>query len=220
MQENKKITIITGHYGTGKTNIAINLALLNKQDKNEVVLVDLDIVNPYFSATDSTNILIENGIRVISPNFANTNLDMPSLSAKINSIFNQKEEFIYIDVGGDDAGATALGRYASKINKFDYDFFYVINQYRPLIKEPLEAVKLLRDIENASGLKATAIINNSSLGENTKPMDILNSFEYAKKVSEISNLPIKYCTALNCFKKKLEKEKNMLFIELYTKRYW
>lgn len=220
MQGKKKISIITGHYGTGKTNIAINLALLNKECGEKVALVDLDIVNPYFRASDWAKMLNDNGIRVISPNFVNTNLEVPSLSAQINSIFTDLEESIIIDVGGDDAGAVALGRYASKIMNFDYEFLYVISQFRPLIKEPFDAVELLRDIERVSGLKATAIINNSSLGESTKLRDIYNSFEYAKNVGIISKLPIKYNTALYSFKKELENENKMLFINLYTKQYW
>ncbi len=211
----KKITIITGHYGTGKTNIAINLALESAK-LHKTVIVDLDIVNPYFRTCDSTDILERNGIKVIAPEFANSNLDLPSLPSTVASVFDGDYESVIFDVGGDDAGAVALGQYSNKIKGYDYEMYCVISMYRPLIANPADAVENMREIEWASRLKITGLINNSSLGNETAPQDIYNSESYAKAVSELANIPLIYTTA----DKNVGEVKNTKTISLYTKTVW
>ncbi|MBE6903225.1 MAG: ParA family protein [Ruminococcaceae bacterium] len=211
----KKITIITGHYGTGKTNIAINLALESAK-LHKTVIVDLDIVNPYFRTCDSTELLEKSGVYVIAPEFANSNLDLPSLPSTVASVFDGDYESVIFDVGGDDAGAIALGRYSNRIKSFDYEMYCVISMYRPLIAEPLDAVENMREIEMASRLKITGLINNSSLGAQTTPQDIYDSFQYAQKVSELSGIPLIYTTA----DKNVGKVDNTKTISLYTKTVW
>ncbi|MEG2429922.1 MAG: P-loop NTPase, partial [Oscillospiraceae bacterium] len=126
----KRISIITGHYGSGKTNVAVNLALQLKEQHEKVTIVDLDIVNPYFRTSDFTQMLSEKGIKVIAPVYANTNLDIPALPPSINSIFDNKDSFVIVDVGGDDAGAIALGQFSNRIKNSEYDMYYVINECR------------------------------------------------------------------------------------------
>lgn len=217
---NKKIIIVTGHYGSGKTNISVNLALNFAKQGLKTALVDIDVVNTYFRAADSKKILEENGIRVITPIFANTNLENPSLPPEIASVFMSDESRVIFDVGGDDAGAIVLGGYAAKINALDYEMLYVISKYRPLTSNAEDTAALLKEIEKVSKLKATAIINNSSIGEQTTSEIVLNSVEYANEVAKLTNLPIKYTTVLSSLYHQLEGIKNLLPIENYTKAIW
>ena len=216
--ENKKIIIITGHYGTGKTNIAINLAL-DYVKEYKTAIVDLDIVNPYFRTADNIKLLKEHGIRTIVPQFANSNLDIPSLPAEVNSVFYGNDEMVIFDVGGDDAGAIALGQYINKIKENGYEMYCVISKYRPMINTPEAAVEILRDIETSSRLKVTGIINNSSLGIETTAEDVKNSSEYARKIAKITGLPIVY-TTVNDLKFSDPCVDNIKKIELYTKVLW
>lgn len=213
----KNISIITGHYGSGKTNIAVNLALDIKKSGKNVTIVDLDIVNPYFRTADFKQLLQDHGIKTIIPTYANTNLDIPALPASINAVFNNNDDYIIIDVGGDDAGAIALGRYSNEIKKHDYDLYYVINKYRYLTKNADEAKEILSEIESVSNIKATKIINNSNLGEETTLETVTNSFDFAKEVSEKSELPI----AFTCLKKDIDKKDNDFYsVDIFVKTVW
>ena len=144
------VIAVTGHYGSGKTNFSINLAISIAKNGTSVTIVDLDIVNPYFRTADFSDLLDMQGIHVIVPEYANTNLDIPVLPASVDAAIAQKDGVVILDVGGDDAGAIALGRYAARIRDAGYDLLYVINENRYLTKTPEEAVSLLREIEQAS----------------------------------------------------------------------
>lgn len=138
----KKFTIIYGHYGCGKTNLSLNLALMLAREGNPVTLVDLDIVNPYFRSSDYKGLFEGLDVEVVSPQFAGTNLDLPSLPAEIYSVFNQAGRYVIMDIGGDDAGAYALGRFAGQIESLaDYEAYYVVNKYRALTQSPQEAAR-------------------------------------------------------------------------------
>jgi energy-coupling factor transporter ATP-binding protein EcfA2 len=188
-----RFTVITGHYGCGKTNLAINLALDLASEHGEVMLVDLDIVNPYFRSSDYTAMLERHGIRVISPTFAGTTLETPSLSAAVNAAFECAGHVIF-DVGGDDAGATALGRYSKEIAAIDYELLYVINRNRNLTATPAEAVALLAEIEHASHLKATGVVNNTHLRDETTLETVLGSLPYARETAALLGLPLVFTT--------------------------
>ncbi len=192
----KRFNIICGHYGSGKTNLALNLALDWQSRGERVTVVDLDIVNPYFRTADYTQLLQNKGIKVISPATAGTTVDAPALTAEILTVFDKTDEQIIIDVGGDDAGAFALGRYAKRIYaQSDYEMLFVINRFRKLIATPEEAVELLREVEGASGIRATGIVNNSHLAGLTTAEDILSSIPYAQQTARLSGLPLAMTTA-------------------------
>ena len=191
----KRITIIAGHYGSGKTNIAINYALMLKKIKCSVLLVDLDIVNPYFRAADSKMLLNEHEIDVICSDYVNSNVDFPAIPSSIYSIIDNKDKHVVIDLGGDDRGAYALGRYKDSILEEDnYQMLWVINKYRPLTSSEDDTLDIQKSIEKAAGLKFTGIVNNSNLGKETTADDIVNSYDYATNISEVTGLPIKYTT--------------------------
>jgi hypothetical protein len=174
----------------------LNLAIKAQKNGEKATVVDLDIVNPYFRTADYSQLLHNEGIRVISPASAGTTVDTPALTAEMYSIFDKVDEFIIIDVGGDDAGATALGRFSKQIiNSGKYEMLYVINKFRKLISTPEEAAELLNEIESASRIKATGIINNSHLSDLTTAEDILSSMGYAQKTAALTGLPLVATTA-------------------------
>ena len=209
----KRINIFCGHYGSGKTNIAINYAFYLKGKGLSVSIADIDIVNPYFRTKDSEGELEAEGIRVISLPFANTNVDLPALPAEVYSLVQNKNEYAVFDVGGDDRGAYALGRYVPYIlEENNFNMFFVVNFYRPLTQTAQEALEVMREIEGACGIPFTGIINNSNLGEETTKEDILRTAEETKKLCEISGLPLEFTcceesTDLeSAFKLKLQKK--------------
>lgn len=185
----KDFIVITGHYGCGKTNFSINLAMDYIAQGRKVTIVDMDLVNPYFRTSDYRELLESKGIEVIAPVFGHTNLDIPSLPAAMYGIFESKDVVI-VDVGGDDVGATVLGRFRPKFEGLDYDVLYVINKFRNLTSEPEDAVEVLREIEAVSRLKATGIVNNSHLMRETTENIILEGASFAGKVSELTGLPV------------------------------
>lgn len=188
-----RFTVITGHYGSGKTNLSINLALDLAAIYDEVLLVDLDVVNPYFRSSDYTAMLAEHGVRVISPTFAGTTLDTPSLSAAVSAAFDTTGAVIF-DVGGDDMGATALGRYSKEISAIDHELLYVVNHYRNLTGGPDEAAALLAEIESACHLKATGVVNNSHLKDETTAATVLDSLEFGRQTAALLGLPLRFTT--------------------------
>jgi len=182
----ERIILVTGHYGSGKTNFTLNLAEYLLARGEELTLIDLDIVNPYFRTGDYADKL---PCRLVAPEFLGTTLDTPSLTAEIDAVIVSGGR-VLVDVGGDDAGSAALGRYSAKIAKAGYAMYCVINAYRGLTREPEEAVGILREIEAASRLTATALVNNSNLGRETVPEDVEASVPYADEVARLTGLPM------------------------------
>ena len=188
------ITVICGHYGCGKTNLALNLAVEAAKSGRRSVIVDMDIVNPYFRSSDYAAFLEKHNVKLIAPVFANTTLDTPVLPPEIYSVFSMEDADVFIDAGGDDVGATALGRLSAELHEHGYEMLYVVNRYRILSTKPEETVALLREIENASHLTASAVVNNSHLGVNTTPETVLEAVDFAEKAAELCGLPLLYST--------------------------
>lgn len=187
----KRITILSGHYGSGKTNIAVNLALDLKKLYNKVAIADIDIVNPYFRTKDSEEQLKNAGVRLICSEYANSNVDIPALPQDMYSVTDDKSVHAILDVGGDERGALALGRLVPKIlEENDYDMFYVVNKFRPLTRDIPSAIEVLNEIETACKLKFTGIINNSNLGRETTPYDVISSVEFSKQLANTLGLPL------------------------------
>ena len=189
--QHKRLTLFAGHYGSGKTNIAVNYALLLAREGKNVCIADLDIVNPYFRTKDSKKVLEAAGITLISPQFANTNVDLPALPAEAYRLVTDKSIYGIMDIGGDDRGAYALGRYVpAMVEENNYRMVYVANCYRPLTRTPEDALEVMREIEAACGLKFTDIINNSNLAAETTVETVLNSIPFVEELSRISGLPL------------------------------
>ena len=227
--DSPKLNVVCGHYGSGKTNVAVNLALdLRKRNAGiKIYAADLDIVNPYFRTADAAGILRKAGVEPLIPEFANTNVDIPSLPPKMMGLMrgDYRDAVSILDVGGDD-GAVVLGMYNMYIRQTGYDMYYVINMYRPLTAEPEDVYLCMRDIEAVSGLKCTKIINNSSLGAETTADDIADSVEYARKCAELCGLPLvchSYCPEYapdtpDVFRKRGFGDELLFAIENVTKR--
>ena len=218
-RELKRLIVVTGHYGSGKTEFSINLATKLKQQGKQVTIVDLDIVNPYFRTNDVRRRLEGMGIKVIAPEFAGTNLDLPSLPSEIYSVFDNHDSTIVFDVGGDDKGATALGRFNSYFASEGYDMFVVANTKRPLTKAADEVVEMVREIELTSRLKATALVNNTNLMQLTTTADIEAGQEIIEAASRLINVPVEFISGTSELLNKLNaKQKSKAFeMEMFIK---
>lgn len=187
----KRITLFAGHYGSGKTNIAVNYAVWLKERHDEVVIADLDIVNPYFRTKDSERLLRGKGIETVSPEFANSNVDLPALPAEIYGVVQNRRRYAVLDIGGDDRGAYALGRFAPYIlEENDYEMVYVANFCRPLTVTAGEALEVMREIEAAGGIPFTAIVNNTNLGNMTDPKTVYMGLEKSQELARLCGLPL------------------------------
>lgn len=187
----KRLTLLCGHYGSGKTNVAVNMAFDLKNQYDNVAVADLDIVNPYFRTKDSLKDFNERNIRLICSEYANSNLDIPALPQDMYAITDDRTLKVILDIGGDDRGALALGRLAPQINEEnDFEMLMVINKFRPLTPDAESTIEVMREVEAAGGIRFTGLVNNSNLGEETTAEDVLKSVEYADSVSKASGLPV------------------------------
>ena len=194
--EAKRVTLFAGHYGSGKTNIAVNFALRLAAEGRRVALGDLDIVNPYYRAKDSQDELTAAGVRVIASAYANTNVDVPALPQEMYALTENLDTFAVLDIGGDDRGALALGRYVPAIvAENDYDMLFVFNRSRPLTRDAQSAVGILREIEDACGLPFTGIVHNTNLGRETTPDTVLSALPVLREICRTTGLPLRFTAA-------------------------
>ena len=207
----KRITLVAGHYGSGKTNIALNYARMLKRAGSPVTVADLDIVNPYFRTKDSAADLQAEGT-----DFANSNVDFPALPKEIYALVADRETKIVMDIGGDDRGALALGRYVPDIKaEGDYEMLAVVNAARPLTRTPQEAVEVLREIEAACRLPFTGIVNNTNVGAETTVETVLGSIPYADEIAALMGVPVRFTCAIGAIAAELKgKVENLLPLEI------
>ena len=215
----KRVTLFSGHYGSGKTNIAVSYAMELKKEGKKVMIADLDIVNPYFRTKDSGEDLKNADIRLICSEYANTNLDIPALPQELYALTDDRSYHAVIDVGGDDRGALALGRIAPALREEgNYEMLMVINCYRPLTRDADSLMEVLHEIEIAGKLPFTGLVNNSNLGELTTAEDVLSSVAFAEAVSKASGLPVVMTTVKRELYEELEgKIPNLFPLELQKK---
>ena len=221
----KRITLFAGHYGSGKTNIALNYARMLKRAGETVAIADLDIVNPYFRTKDSAADLRAEGIDLVVSDFANSNVDFPALPKEIYALTaptgtgaecRTSRAKVIIDVGGDDRGALALGRYVPDIKAGnDYEMLAVVNASRPLTQTAADTVEVLREIEVACQLPFTGLVNNTNLGQQTTAETVLASRAYADEIAALMNLPVRFTCAPTAIAVELEgKIENLLPLEI------
>ena len=199
----KRLTLFAGHYGSGKTNIALNYALWLRSQGLKVTVADLDIVNPYFRTKDGEQQLKQAGVRLISSEYANSNVDLPALPGEAYSLVDDRSGLGVIDVGGDDRGALALGRYVPAIREEgEYEMLFVLNKARPLTRTVDDALEVFYEIEAACNLPFTAVVNNTNLGPLTKAEDVIAAAGFAEEFGERVGLPVK----MSCASEKLSDE--------------
>ena len=187
----KRVTLFCGHYGSGKTNLAVNYAFWMKAQGLPVSIADLDVVNPYFRTGDSAEDLKEAGIDIVTLPFANSNVDLPALPSEIYGLVQRHDKYAVLDVGGDDRGAYALGRFVPYIlEENNFDMFFVANFFRPLTRTAEQAFEIMHEIEGAYGIPFTGIINNSNLGRETTARDVEETIPICNILSELSGLPV------------------------------
>lgn len=191
-----RLHIFCGHFGSGKSEISVNYAIKCAEKGEQVSIVDLDIVNPYFRTNDARKVLEEHNIEVIAPEFANSNLDMPTVPGDIMKVFNNPERRVIFDVGGDEDGAYALGRYLEHFKKDGYRLHLVVNAKRPLTENSREIMEMAEEIEYASRLKITDIVNNTNIGRLTDSAVITEKAAQVQDAAEKLGVPISmYCVA-------------------------
>ena len=226
MLNDKRVRIIIGHYGSGKTEFAVNYAVkLARMCDKKVALADLDVVNPYFRSREVASELEKEGIEVISSAKGNkfNNLNIPMVSAGILKLFQNETIESIIDVGGDAIGARPMGRYKNYLIDGKYDMFAVINRYRSQTETVEGAIKHIKEIEAITQAKVTGLINNTHLLRETTVKDVLYGQEIVKEVSKQLNIPIKYVCALEKIAKELENENldgEIFPIKLYMRPVW
>ena len=190
-----RILVLVGNYGSGKTEISLNLALKLARRGEKVTLVDLDIVNPYFRSSERTDLLEKEGVKVYAPSFAMSTVDVPSLPADIQAVFADKSRRVIFDVGGDDTGAAALGQYKPYFDQDDVEVLFVVNAFRPLSGDADSVCDLMLRVAGRSRLSPTAVINNANVAWETEESDLVRGEELLHEVSTRMNLPIGYLCA-------------------------
>ncbi len=197
MLNDNRIRVIIGHYGSGKTEFAVNYALKLADMGKKVAIADLDIVNPYFRSREKQVLLESKGVKVIGSSLNKSiGVDLPAVSAGVLTPLQDESYEVILDVGGDSVGARALARYRDYFKAGDYDMFCVLNSYRPGTQNVEDALEHIKDIELTSNTKVTGLINNTHLLRNTTVSDVLEGQKLAEGVSEKLNIPIKYVSAL------------------------
>lgn len=187
---NSEFHIFTGHFGSGKTEVALNFAKKKAEAGKKVTIIDLDIVNPYFRTADAKAKLQAQGIRLIASEFANSNLDMPTVAPEVLSVFYEPDSVIIFDVGGDEDGAYALGQYNRFFQKENYSMYFVVNTKRPMTSTAQELMDMAEVIEYASRLKFTGIANNTNLGALTDQDTLLSDYHEINILSEKAGIPV------------------------------
>ena len=191
MRTDRRIVILAGHNGSGKSLLAVNLALkLRGTIPGPVIAADMDTVKPYFRLVDAEDELKAAGVRVIAPELVHSTVDLPTLPGEMRAIFDLPDAHSVLDVGGDDAGAIALGQYEAEFTRVGYELLLVVNPYRMFTRTPEDAMTILRDIEQASHLRFTGIVHNPNLGTETDARTLADAADYARRLQALSGLPI------------------------------
>ncbi|EQK45453.1 MULTISPECIES: hypothetical protein [Paraclostridium] len=223
IKNDKRIRIIIGHYGSGKSEFSMNyVTKLRDLTDAKVAISDLDIVNVYFRTREKRDFLQSKNIMPIDSSIQATSLDLPAVSAQVTAPLTDKSYDYVIDVGGDDVGARVLGRFSHLVEKDDYDMFCVVNANREQTQTTSDVINHIRAIENSSKLKVTGLINNTHLVRETTIEDILKGQELVKEVSNITNIPIKYVTCLESLIPQLPTnlDGDVFPINLYMRECW
>ena len=221
-----RITVHMGHYGSGKTELSLNLALQMIEEGKKVILVDLDIVNPYFRSGEHKERLEKLGATVIRPNFEGTNVDVPSLPADVMRAFIQKDAYVIIDVGGDPSGATALGRYHEDVAEDDSIIKCIVNTARPFTATADYIVEMVQQLEKSSRLKIDMLVNNTNVANDTTAEMLVEGQAIVEEAAEHLKIPVGQIGVLESLADKLpeqfcEKYKGIITpIKLYMRKDW
>ena len=220
--EAKRVTLFSGHYGSGKTNVALNYAIYLKDMGLDVEIYDMDIVNPYFRTLDGKNMLDKHNIPLVVSDYANSNVDVPAMNSGAYRMIHDLSKYAVVDVGGDDRGALALGRFEKSLKEENnYDMLLVINKYRFETQNADDTLEIMKEIEYACGIPFTGIVNDSNLGKETTKETVLKSLEFANEVSKKTGLPIKFtCVEKGLYNELKNEINNLVPIEVIHYGVW
>ena len=183
-----RINIIVGHYGCGKTEFAVNLALALSESGKKTALADLDVVSPYFRSRDQAALLLHSGIKLIASSQRCSDADVPAMPVELNSLIQDKTFTGILDIGGDAVGARVLARLKPQLSVQSCNVLFVLNANRPLVSTPEKAIQYLRHIECTIGMPITGIVNNTHLCRYTAVADIKKGADLAIQVSLITGI--------------------------------
>ncbi len=218
----KRITIFTGHFGSGKTEVAVNFAIQLARAGKKTAIVDLDIVNPFFRRADARGELEQRGIKVVAPVYANTNVDVPSLPPEINTLFEDRSYHVVLDVGGDDLGARAVSRYQSRIVLEDYIHYFVINTRRPMTGTADEIERTIAEIQGSARLQVDRLVNNANLLGASSPELIAEASVILHQVSSRLSIPVGLISGMEEVLRKYDGDPgiNRLYLEKFIRLPW
>jgi len=221
----KRITVLVGNYGSGKTELSLNIAMALQKKHGDVTLVDLDIVNPYFRSSEHTSLLEEKGVKVVAPVYANTAVDLPTLPPDVFSAFGTGHAVF--DCGGDPVGATALGGLKARFDavRSDVQVLYVVNTMRPFQDSAQGIADSLAKIQDRARLKADGFVFNANLGPETTGEELASGFDTMLAAAKMTGIPIAYVSgtseALGVFRTRCTQYTGAyLTIDIYMRPYW
>jgi hypothetical protein len=195
MEQIKGIAIIVGNYGSGKTEVSINLAIDQKRAGVDVKIADLDLVNPYFRTREARKTLLKLGIEVVVPEEKYLQADLPILSPVVSGLIRKPSDLILIDAGGNNVGATVLAALADSLRNKHVHMLQVVNPFRPFTDTIESCLKMRDEIERTSKIAINGIIGNANLIDDTSIDDIYNGYDFVKTMCKESRLPLKFITA-------------------------
>ncbi len=189
--------IIVGGYGSGKSEVSVNLARhLVQSQTDPVAIADLDIINPYFRSREAIETLTKLGIKSLVPEGGQFYADLPIVLPEIKGAIERNEGKLILDVGGDDAGARVLSSLQDAFITIDYDMYLVLNANRPFTSDVIGSIKMIEDIESSSRLKFTGLISNTHLMENTDEKTIIDGYKLAIETCDKTKLPLIFTSGL------------------------
>ncbi|MDP4181230.1 MAG: hypothetical protein Q8942_09080 [Bacillota bacterium] len=218
---NKRLIIFTGHFGSGKTEVAVNSAVYLAARHNTAIM-DFDIVNPYFRTADAKEFLLEKGIKVLTTKYANTNVDVPAVPGEINSLFIDKEQKVVLDVGGDDVGAKALSAFKDQILSDDFGMYFVINVKRPMTDSVEKIENIISEIEASSRLKITGLVNNTNLLNSSSGEEIIEGQKIIESAAVKLGVPIAFTSGFSDIVSRVKDQikTDILYMEKHIKLPW
>lgn len=195
LQGSEKATLIVGHFGSGKSEVAVNLALELRARGLDISLADLDLVNPYFRSREAIDLLESHGINVVVPPRGQLNADLPILVPQVRSLLMAGTSYGILDVGGDDVGSRVLGSMNDALGRGGYRVLMVINGLRPFSDTPEGCIRVMQEIEASARIPMTGLVSNAHMMEATDLETVLAGFELTSRVAELTGLPLEFVTA-------------------------